>query len=66
MNEDVINCIISYLILCKNCNKYMIRSHGTCCRECKTYFCQECKENLKRCDARDEVISFYCKLCVKY
>ena len=65
MNEDVINCIIRYLILCKNCNKYVINCNGTYCRECKTYFCQECKKGLTYGGSIDEAISFYCKLCVK-
>ena len=66
MNEDIVNQIKNYLILCKKCNKYVINCNGTYCRECKRYFCQECVKYLKRYDARDEVISFYCRLCVKY
>ena len=65
MNEDTINHIFSFLILCKNCNKYVINCNGTYCRDCKTYFCQECVKYLKRHYTRDEVIGFYCKLCVK-
>ncbi len=66
MNEDVINHIMRYLILCKNCNKYVIHCNGTYCRECKRYFCQECVKYLKRGGSIDESISLYCKLCVNY
>ena len=66
MNEDIVNQIKNYLILCKNCNKCMIHCNGTYCRECKRYFCQECVKYLKRGGSIDEAISLYCQLCMNY
>ena len=44
IDENLQRYIVSYLNLCKGCNKYNIVEYEFTCRRCKVIMCKECSK----------------------
>ena len=64
IDENLQRYIVSYLNLCKVCNKYNIVEYEFTCRRCKVIMCKECsKKSMIRGSDDSETICRYCKEC---
>jgi len=58
--------ILKYLVLCKNCNKYCIFNYWTTCCICNIFYCSDCNNtNLTLNYNNYETLSNYCIPCNK-
>ena len=64
MITNVLNEIFSYIVVCKNCNKYTTYIEGNQCNYCKSYYCEKCEVYLSY--FYGFLINSYCNECSNY